>query len=142
MDFKQALGLDPERLAADADHLYSRLGRWPRAAATARAESRDGWVSVEYGCASGVQDLRLDPRALRMDARRLAETILDLIHQARERAEAEERAAAEDFLGAENSLLADRRRVAGQLRDATGTLQENLERAGATIDRVRALLRP
>ncbi|MFI9593842.1 hypothetical protein [Nonomuraea sp. NPDC052265] len=76
MNFTEELGIDPERLVADADRFFGRLGRLPGEAATARAESGDGWVSVEY------------------------------------------------------------------LRAATGALQENLERAGATIDRVRALLRP
>ncbi|MFC4120553.1 YbaB/EbfC family nucleoid-associated protein [Nonomuraea zeae] len=141
MDFTQALGFDPERLAADADRFFDQLGRPPGAPATARAESKDGWVSVEYDCASGVRDLRLDPRAMRMDSARLAETILGLIHQARQQAETEERGRAESLLGAGNALLDDRRLAAARLRDATGTLQENLERAGATIDRVRALLR-
>ncbi|MFI6179013.1 YbaB/EbfC family nucleoid-associated protein [Nonomuraea sp. NPDC051191] len=141
MNFEEELGIDPERLAADADRLFSLLGRPPGEAATARAESRDGWVSVEYSCAAGVLDLRLDPRAMRLDSGRLAGTILDLIQQARERAEAEERARTEALLGG-NALLADRRLVAEHLRAATGALQENLERAAATIDRVRALLRP
>ncbi|GGS97301.1 YbaB/EbfC family nucleoid-associated protein [Nonomuraea spiralis] len=140
MDFKDVLGFDPERLAADADGFFSRLGRATGGVATAHAESKDGWVRVEYSCASGVRDLRLDPRAMRMDSGRLAETILGLIQQAREQAENEERARAEALLGAGNTLLTDRRLVADQLRAATGTLQENLERAGATIDRVRALL--
>ncbi|MGV9382840.1 YbaB/EbfC family nucleoid-associated protein [Nonomuraea sp. NPDC003707] len=91
MDFERELGPDPERLAADADRFFGRLGRLPDSAATARAESRDGWVSVEYSSASGVTDLRLDPRAMRMESARLAETILGLIHQAREHAEAERR---------------------------------------------------
>ncbi|MEV0589910.1 YbaB/EbfC family nucleoid-associated protein [Nonomuraea cavernae] len=143
MDFEQALGLDPERLAADADHLFEQLRHLPGGAETvACAESGNGWVRVDYGCTSGVRGLRLDPRALRMDSEALAETILDLIHQARTQAETEERGRAEAVLGAGNGLLADRRLVADQLRHATGALQENLEHAAATIDRVRALLRP
>ncbi|MFC7586466.1 hypothetical protein ACFQYP_24040 [Nonomuraea antimicrobica] len=77
-----------------------------------------------------------------MDSARLAETIVGVIRQARERAEAEERERSEAFLGAARALLADRDLIADRLRDVTPTLQENLERAGATIDRVRALLRP
>ncbi|MGW2216826.1 YbaB/EbfC family nucleoid-associated protein [Nonomuraea sp. NPDC001684] len=142
MDFEQALGLDPERLAADADHLFSRLSRLPGETATARAESPDGWVSVEYSCASGVQDLRLDPRAMRMESARLAETVLGLIHQARRQAEAEERARLEEFLGAGEALLTGRGLVAARLRDSTGALLANLEQAEATIARVRGLLRP
>ncbi|MEV0386842.1 YbaB/EbfC family nucleoid-associated protein [Nonomuraea sp. NPDC050643] len=141
MDFKDELGLDPEQLAADADHLFDQMRRLHGGTeATARAESGNGWVSVEYGSTSGVQGLRLDPRAMRMDSAQLAETILELIHQAKEQAEAEERERAEAILA--NGLLTDRGLVAEQLRHATGTLQENLERASATIDRVRALLRP
>ncbi|WP_336206387.1 YbaB/EbfC family nucleoid-associated protein [Nonomuraea sp. LPB2021202275-12-8] len=143
MDFKQELGLDPEQLAADADRLFDRMRHLHGSTeSVARTESRDGWVSVEYGSTSGVQGLRLDPRAMRMDSAQLAETILNLIHQAREQAEAEERESAEESLGAGNGLLTDRALVAERLRHATGALQENLERAGATIDRVRALLRP
>ncbi|MEV6038921.1 YbaB/EbfC family nucleoid-associated protein [Nonomuraea sp. NPDC052116] len=141
MDFERELGLDPERLAADADRFFSRLGHLPDSAATARVESRDGWVSIEYSSASGVTDLRLDPRAMRMESARLAETILGLIHQAREHAEAEQRKTTEGFLG-DNGLVTDRQVIADQLRHATGALRENLERAAATIDRVRALLRP
>lgn len=141
-DFRQALGVDPERLAADADRFFSRLGDLPEAGATARAESKDGWVSVEYSCVAGVQKLRLDPRAMRMDSAGLAETVLRLIHQAKEQAEAEERRRAEELLGRGNQLFADRQFIGDRLRHATGALQENLEQASATIDRVRALLRP
>ncbi|MCF6473772.1 hypothetical protein FAF44_36115 [Nonomuraea sp. MG754425] len=141
MDFEQALGLDPERLAADADRLFSGLSRLPEQSATSRAVSRDGWVSVEYDAASGVRALRLDPRAMRMESARLAETILDLIHRAREQAEAEEQRRAEEFMAAGNALLTDRGLVADRLRGSTGALLENLERASATIDRVRGLLR-
>ncbi|MFI9845516.1 YbaB/EbfC family nucleoid-associated protein [Nonomuraea sp. NPDC051941] len=141
MDFERELGLDPERLAADADRFFGRLSRLPDSASTACAESRDGWVSVEYSSASGVTDLRLDPRAMRMESARLAETILGLIHQAREHAEAEQRKRTEEFLG-DNGLVTDQQVIADQLRHATGALQANLERAAATIDRVRALLRP
>ncbi|MFI7130305.1 hypothetical protein ACIBQ1_31760 [Nonomuraea sp. NPDC050153] len=141
MDFGQELGLDPERLAADADFLFERMRRLHELPETvARAESKDGWVSVEYGSVSGVRGLHLDPRAMRMGSAELAETVLVLIHQARARAEADERGAAEELLGA--GLLADGQLAAERLRTATGTLQENLERAGAAIDRVRALLRP
>ncbi|MEV1179075.1 YbaB/EbfC family nucleoid-associated protein, partial [Nonomuraea sp. NPDC049784] len=119
MDFERELGLDPERLAADADCFFSKLSHLPDRAATARAESRDGWVSVEYSCASGVTDLRLDPRAMRMESARLAETILTLIHQAREQAEAEERRRAEEFL---DGAGPDRQLVADQVRHATGAL--------------------
>ncbi|MDP9866929.1 MULTISPECIES: YbaB/EbfC family nucleoid-associated protein [Streptosporangium] len=110
--------------------------------ATAHAESKDGWVSVEYNTAVGVQDLRLDPRAMRMDSAGLAATILALIRQAREQAEAEDRRRAEELLGTDNGLFADRQFIGDQLRHATGTLQQNLEQASATIDRIRALLRP
>ena len=141
MDFKHELGLDPEQLAADADRLFDQMRRLHGGTeATARTESGNGWVSVEYGSTSGVQALRLDPRAMRMDSAQLAETILDLIHQAREQAEAGERERAEAILS--NGLLTDRGLITEQLRHATGTLQENLERAGTTIDRIRALLRP
>ncbi|GAA3644717.1 hypothetical protein GCM10022224_004070 [Nonomuraea antimicrobica] len=142
LDLGHALGLDPERLAADADRFFDRLGPLPDADEPVRAESRDGLVSVEYSGAAGVRELRLDPRAMRMDSARLAETIVGVIRQARERAEAEERERSEAFLGAARALLADRDLIADRLRDVTPTLQENLERAGATIDRVRALLRP
>ncbi|MFD1541848.1 YbaB/EbfC family nucleoid-associated protein [Nonomuraea guangzhouensis] len=141
MDFKHELGVDPEQLADDADRLFDRMRRLHSGTeATARAGSGNGWVSVEYGSSSGVQGLRLDPRAMRMDSAQLAETILDLIHQAKEQAEAEERERAEALL--DSGLLTDRGLVTEQLRQATGTLRENLERASATIDRVRALLRP
>ncbi|MEU8326061.1 YbaB/EbfC family nucleoid-associated protein [Nonomuraea sp. NPDC048881] len=118
------------------------MSRLPGETATARAESPDGWVSVEYSCASGVRDLRLDPRAMRMESARLAETVLGLIHQARQQAEAEERARLAEFLGAGDALLTGRGLVAARLRDSTGALLANLEQAEATIDRVRGLLRP
>jgi hypothetical protein len=136
MDFQQALGLDPERLAADADDLFSRMSRFPDEATTARAVSRDGWVSVAYDPRSGVRDLRLDPRAMRMESAKLAETILGLI----QRAETEARDQAERSLGRRNTLLTDRQLIADRLGEATGTLMANLEQANATIDRVRALL--
>ncbi|MEV0618890.1 YbaB/EbfC family nucleoid-associated protein [Nonomuraea sp. NPDC050404] len=140
MDFEQALGLDPERLAADADHLFSRLSRLPDEPATARAESPDGWVRVTYDSRSGVRDLRLDPRAMRLESAKLAETILDLIQRARQQAETEARDQAEHFVGRGNSLLTDRHLIADRLGEATGTILANLEQANTTIDRVRALL--
>ncbi|TYB69244.1 YbaB/EbfC family nucleoid-associated protein [Nonomuraea sp. PA05] len=141
-DFEQALGIDPERLAADADRLFARLNDLPGDAVTVRAESADGWVSVVYDSAAGVRDLRLNPRAMRMDSDRLAETILDVLRQAREQAEAGERRRAEERLGAGNALFGERQFVGERLREATGPLQDNLERANATIDRLRNLLRP
>jgi hypothetical protein len=141
-DFEQALGIDPERLAADADRFFTRLTGLPDAAVTVRAESGDGWVSVEYDCTEGVRDLRLNPRAMRMDSDRLAETILALIRQAKEQAEADARERAEERLGAGDTLFGDRQFIGDRLRQATGPLQENLERANATIDRLRGLLRP
>ncbi|MEU8359800.1 YbaB/EbfC family nucleoid-associated protein [Nonomuraea sp. NPDC048882] len=109
---------------------------------TVHAESKDGWVSVEYDSVAGVRDLRLKPWAMRMDADRLAETILTLIRQAKEQAEADERRRVDEQLDAGNLLVGDRQFIGDRLRQPTGPLQENLERANTTIDRLRALLRP
>ncbi|SDH70473.1 YbaB/EbfC family nucleoid-associated protein [Nonomuraea jiangxiensis] len=136
MDLRHELGFDPERLAADADHLFQRMrDLHAQPESVARAESDDGRVTVECGSTSGVRKLHLDPRAMRMSSADLAETVVELIHRARQRAEAEARAAAEAF-GGYGPLAADR------LRATSGDLRQNLEHAAATIDRLRALLRP
>ncbi len=79
---------------------------------------------------------------MRMDADRLAETILTLIRQAKEQAEADERRRVDEQLDAGNLLVGDRQFIGDRLRQPTDPLQENLERANTTIDRLRALLRP
>ncbi|TYK43633.1 hypothetical protein [Actinomadura decatromicini] len=67
---EDALGFDPEKLAKDADTFFNRLRDMHQADAeiTARAESADRRVAVEYSSAEGVRTLHIDPRAMRTGA--------------------------------------------------------------------------
>ncbi|GAA4236388.1 DNA-binding protein YbaB [Streptosporangium album] len=142
-DFTRALGFDPEKVARDAGRLFDRMEAMHRAAAdlTVRAESGDGRVAVEYSSTGGVQKIEIDPRAMRMASGELAETILDLIHQTRRDAETRARARAAEVLDADNSLVTDRQVIGDRLRDAAGTLQENLRTATETMERLHAVFR-
>ncbi|MER5426884.1 YbaB/EbfC family nucleoid-associated protein [Streptosporangium roseum] len=142
-DFKQALGFDPERTARDAHRFFSRMRETHEAVGdtTVRVESEDRRVAVEYSTSGGVRRLEIDPRAMRMGSGGLAETILGLIRRAQGGAEARARVRATGILGAENSLTADRQVIGERLRDATGTLQENLRIAAETMGRLHDMIR-
>ncbi|WP_020579944.1 YbaB/EbfC family nucleoid-associated protein [Actinopolymorpha alba] len=51
---------------------------------TGRAETDDGRISVSFSQANGIEDLTLDPRALRMPTEDLAAEIRRLVNEARE----------------------------------------------------------
>ncbi|MER6944131.1 YbaB/EbfC family nucleoid-associated protein [Nonomuraea sp. NPDC000554] len=140
-EFKQILGLDPDKLAADADRLFARMRDLRAEEVTVEVESPDRRVTVRYSGLSGVQGLDLDPRALRMSAAELAETILSLIHRARDEAEARQRESAAAVLDAGNALIAERQDIADRLRQAGGTLQENLRDAAELIARLHGSMR-
>ncbi|MFI7055098.1 YbaB/EbfC family nucleoid-associated protein [Streptosporangium canum] len=142
-DFKRALGFDPEQTARAARRFFDRIQEMHRAAGeiTARAESDDRRVSVEYSDSGGVRRIDIDPRAMRMASGELAETILDLVHRAQRDVEAQARDRAAEVLEADNCLITDRRTAGDRLRDATGTLQENLRTATETMERLRDMIR-
>ncbi|MER5326853.1 YbaB/EbfC family nucleoid-associated protein [Streptosporangium roseum] len=142
-DFKQALGFDPEKTARDAHRFFDRIQEMHRAAGelTARAESDDRRVSVEYSNSGGVRRIDVDPRAMRMASGELAETILGLIHRAQRDVEVQARERAAEVLEADNCLITDRQTIGDRLRDATGTLQENLRTATETMERLRGTIR-
>lgn len=141
-EFKQALGFDPEKMAHDANQLFDRMQKMHGTVGdlTARAESDDHRVAVEYSNSGGVQKLEINPRAMRMGSNELAETILGLIHRAQRDVEVQARERATEFLGADNSLIMDRQAGGDRLRDAAGTLQENLRNATETMERLRDMI--
>ncbi|MCC5575707.1 YbaB/EbfC family nucleoid-associated protein [Microtetraspora sp. AC03309] len=143
-EFTRTLGVDPERMARDADRFFDQMPAIHRDVdgIAVRAESDDGRIAVDYSNSSGVQGIDIDPRAMRMGSDELAETILGLIHQARHDAETRARERATEHLDPANSLIADRRLLGDLTRDATRTLEENLRDATEMIERLRALIRP
>ncbi|WP_131740938.1 YbaB/EbfC family nucleoid-associated protein [Actinomadura roseirufa] len=142
-DLTNLLGFDPGILAADADAFFALLGDAHAAGAgvTARAESPDGRVAVEYSGTSGVSALHIDPRAMRAGAEDLAGTILELIGRARREAEARGRERVTEVLGDGNALLTDRGALGDRLREVTGAVHENLAAAAETMERLRGMLR-
>ncbi|ACZ83470.1 YbaB/EbfC family nucleoid-associated protein [Streptosporangium roseum] len=142
-DFKRALGFDPEKTARDAHRFFDRVQELHRAAGdlTARAESDDRRVSVEYSSSGGLRRIDIDPRAMRMPSGELAETILELVHRAQRDVEVQAGERAAEVLEADNRLITDRQTAGDRLRDATGTLQENLRAATETIERLRGMIR-
>ena len=142
-ELKSILGFDPERLAEDADAFFGRLQEMHEAGAaiTARAESADRRIAVEYSSGDGVSALHFDPRAMRASAEELAGTILSLIRQAQREAEAEGRDRLAELLGQDNALISDRDAIGRELRNATSAVQENLRAASETLDKLRGALR-
>ncbi|TMR90415.1 YbaB/EbfC family nucleoid-associated protein [Nonomuraea basaltis] len=142
-DIKNILGFDPERLAKDSDTFFAQIRKVQEnaIAVTARAESADQRVVVEYSSSEGVQALHIDARAMRMGSKELAETILTLIRQARQEAEAKGREQLTELLGKNNSLITERDEIGKQLRNSTGDLQQNLQTATDMLDRLRTMFR-
>ncbi|MFC5746257.1 YbaB/EbfC family nucleoid-associated protein [Actinomadura rugatobispora] len=142
-DFKKVLGFDPGKLAEDSETFFARLRDMHEIglAVTARTESADRRVAVEYSSAEGVRVLEIDPRAMRVGAGELAATILELIRRARAEVEAEGQERLTEALGDENSLVSDRYSFGRELRNATTAVTENLEAAKATLAELQALLR-
>jgi DNA-binding protein YbaB len=76
---------------------------------TASARTRDGSVSVEVGAHGELRDIRLDPRVYeRMNAQRLARTIMELAGEATQKASGQAREITAAFLPAD---------LAARLRD-------------------------
>ncbi|MFI0479597.1 YbaB/EbfC family nucleoid-associated protein [Actinomadura sp. 9N215] len=141
-ELKDALGFDPEKLAEDADAFFAQLRDMHQASTevTARAESPDRRVAVEYSSADGVRTLHIGPRAMRMGAEELAGTVLSLIRQAQHEVETEGQKQLTEFL--RGSSLIDERDAIGQgLRDANGAVQQNLANAAETLDKLRSMMR-
>jgi DNA-binding protein YbaB len=112
-----------EQYAARADELRDRIRLVKGTAA-----SEDERVKVTCTAEGGVEDLFLDPRALRMPAAELAKTIKDLIRDANE-----------DLQNGMNDVIAE---LMGEdatpraLRDQRNTLQKRAEEAAATHEKM------
>jgi DNA-binding protein YbaB len=141
-EFKNTLGFDPDQLAKDADAFFAQLGGMYQASAaiTARAESPDRRVAVEYSSSEGVRALDIDPRAMRSSAGELAGTILGLIREAQRMVETQSQEQVTKFLE-DNSLVKDRDAIGQQLRNATTAVQENLSNAAETMEKLQNMLR-
>lgn len=77
--------LDPDLMFRDARAQFDQVAELQRRLAElkGRAESADGRVKATYDQDRGLADLQLDPRALRMNAAELQETILTVSHEAK-----------------------------------------------------------
>lgn len=141
-EFKDVLGFDPEKLAEDADTFFTQLRDMHQAGTevTARTESPDSRVAVEYSSAGGVRTLHIDPRAMRMGAEELARTVLSLIRQAQHEVEAKGQERLTEFLR-DSSLIEERDTIGRELRNATGAVQQNLANAAETLERLQTMLR-
>ncbi|MDL4772847.1 MULTISPECIES: YbaB/EbfC family nucleoid-associated protein [Thermomonosporaceae] len=142
-DFKKLLGFDPEKLSADAGDFFARMRDMQEGAAslTARAESVDHRIAVEYSSDTGVRAVHIDPRAMRMGAAELGETILALIQQAQRDVETQGRAWLTEMVDADNALLTDRSALGKEMQAAAGAIAENLRGATAMVNRLQADLR-
>lgn len=142
-EFKEVLGFDVEKLAKDADRFFAQVKEMQEAgtAVTARAESGDGRAAVEYSSSEGVRKLEIDPRAMRMSAQELAETILNLIRRAQREVESKGQAQLTAFLGDDNTLISQRDAIGKQLHNSTSALTENLKAATEMLDKLQGKLR-
>jgi DNA-binding protein YbaB len=130
-----------EQVMRDAE---DRLGNFAElrptlAGLTGRAEAADGHVVVEW-TATGLSDLRLDPRAMRLPSQDLAAAITSAVRAAVTDLREQTRSAlAQAGIGAGSAPSSEDTRAAlAALREST---MQNARRAAADIDRAAELRR-
>jgi DNA-binding protein YbaB len=141
-DFGGLESLDISRLmrvsedyAARSDELQKRI-----LAVKGHAASEDKRVKVTCSASGGVEDLYLDPRALRMPAAELAKTIKDLIRDAGQDLNAQIQEAMADVMGEDGTpagLEAQKDALQKKVQDAAAAHQRAVNDAFGELDRIR-----
>ncbi|MFA1537739.1 YbaB/EbfC family nucleoid-associated protein [Actinomadura monticuli] len=145
-DFGADDALDPELMFRDARAQFDQVAELQRRLAElkGRAESSDGRVKAVYDQDRGLADLQLDPRALRMNAAELQETILTVSYEAKRDLErqvkevTEESFAQQDFSPADlKDLVEDPQGITQTLGDMGKIFQGATKEVEGMLDQVR-----
>ncbi|MFE0147254.1 YbaB/EbfC family nucleoid-associated protein [Nonomuraea sp. NPDC059007] len=84
-DFRHSFGFDPDEMHTFTGDFLAALSQVQEEMAelTGQGHAADGQVTVAYSELKGVHNLKIGPRAMRLGADTLAETILEAIATAR-----------------------------------------------------------
>ncbi|MBB5074861.1 YbaB/EbfC family nucleoid-associated protein [Nonomuraea endophytica] len=84
-DLRHSFGFDPDELHTFTGDFLTTLSQVQEEMAelTGRGQAADGQVTVAYSELKGVHDLKIGPRAMRLGADMLAQTIQEAIETAR-----------------------------------------------------------
>lgn len=144
-EFGDLADLDMEKLIRISEQYTNRAEEMnERAAAlTGEASSKDGRIKVSCSVSGGVTSLDLDPRALRMQAGELAETIRTLVNEANADLQRKLNELMTEAFGEEASparLTASRDAMREQVEEAAAAYQRALGDAMGELDRMRKQL--
>ncbi|MFI6538451.1 YbaB/EbfC family nucleoid-associated protein [Nonomuraea sp. NPDC050547] len=103
---RHSFGFDPDEMHTFTGDFLTALSQVQEEMAelTGQGQAADGQVSVAYSELEGVHNLRIGPRAMRLGADVLAETILEAIATARTDLRTQAADLVTDSLGATSSL--------------------------------------
>jgi hypothetical protein len=136
-------GLDLDRILRNADAQMARSVELQKTLAelVGQAEDEDGLVSVEFG-GTGLKDLRLHPKAMRLTSGELAARIKQVLEEAAADLRRKTAEAMEEAFGEDNPMrfAQDPDGVAEQARRAVAAYDRTYEDLMGQLDRLRARL--
>jgi DNA-binding protein YbaB len=104
-----------------------------------RAESKDRRIKVTCTVADGVEDIEIDPRAMRMPAEKFAETLKELIHEATADLHRQLSELMSETYGEANNpmnFLRDKEAMQEKIQQAAEAYDRTLDDAMAELERI------
>ncbi|MET8138839.1 YbaB/EbfC family nucleoid-associated protein [Sphaerisporangium sp. NPDC005288] len=143
-EFGDFASIDIDKLLTGAQRQLAQVEELQRRTAelVGRATDKDGHVTVEY-TGQGLQELELNPRAMRLPSADLAALIKTVVHDAGRDLERQTNELMEELFGAEDNpmrLLRDPEAALAQVKQAEAAYDRTFEEVMADLDQIRRRL--
>jgi len=144
VEFGSIENLDPDELLKQARKWSDKSAALQESmkAIEGHAQSRDGYISVTYTASAGLQELELNPRAMRMASQDLAAAIKETVREAMNDMQQKMTAAMSEVFGEFNpmEMLNNPEQVTGQAKKMEESLNMSAKDALAGIEEIRRKL--